>query len=166
MLKQPAHKAFLFKNAAVLGALAFLATIGSCGKSSETFGPGSETPAGSNVLVGAGDIGASADAQATAKLLDKIPGTVFTAGDNAYPGGSDGDFADYNKAWGRHRARTRPAPGNHDYETSGASGYFRYFGVRAGPASRGYYSYDLGDWHIISLNSNIDMSAGSAQAQW
>ena len=121
------------------------------------------------VLVGAGDIadcGSDGD-EATAALLDALPGTVFTAGDNAYSNGSTTDYAScYDPSWGRHRARTRPAPGNHDYNTSGAAGYFAYFGDLAGPSGRGYYSYDLGDWHIVSLNSEIDMSVGSAQETW
>ncbi|HYT72635.1 MAG TPA: Ig-like domain-containing protein, partial [Gemmatimonadales bacterium] len=113
------------------------------------------------VLVGAGDI-ADCDAEPTAALLDNIAGTVFTAGDNAYSSGSTSDYANcYDPSWGRHKARTRPSPGNHDYNTSGASGYYTYFGSLAGPSGRGYYSYDLGDWHIISLNSNVSMSAGS-----
>ncbi|HKQ58858.1 MAG TPA: metallophosphoesterase [Candidatus Eisenbacteria bacterium] len=120
------------------------------------------------VLVGAGDIAnGSSGAEATARLLDNIAGTVFTAGDNAYPDGTDSDFSIYYQpTWGRHRARTRPSPGNHDYHTSGATGYYNYFGANAGPAGRGYYSYDIGDWHVISLNSNVSMSAGSAQEQW
>ena len=120
------------------------------------------------ILVGAGDIAASGGAaEATARLLDDIPGTVFTAGDNAYPDGTDSDYATYYApTWGRHVARTRPAPGNHEYNTTGAIGYYRYFGANAGPSGRGYYSYDLGDWHIVSLNSNIDMSAGSPQERW
>jgi hypothetical protein len=121
------------------------------------------------VFVGAGDIancGEETD-EATAELLDGIPGTVFTTGDNAYPDGSPDDFAEcYEPTWGRHKARTWPSPGNHDYDTDDAAGYFAYFGDRAGPAGRGYYSYDLGAWHIISLNSNVSMSAGSAQEQW
>src|SRR6266498_29643 len=118
------------------------------------------------VLVGAGDI-ADCDAEPTAALLDNIAGTVFTAGDNAYPNGSTSDYANcYDPSWGRHKARTRPSPGNHDYNTSGASGYYTYFGSLAGPSGRGYYSYDLGDWHIISLNSEVSMSSGSTQEQW
>jgi hypothetical protein len=126
------------------------------------------TPSGV-VLVGAGDIAdcSSSGDEATATLLNGISGTVFTAGDNAYPDGAASDFAQcYEPSWGRHKARTRPAPGNHDYHTSGASAYYGYFGGNAGPAGRGYYSYDLGDWHIVSLNSNISMSAGSAQETW
>ena len=121
------------------------------------------------VLVGAGDIAACGNdnAEATAKLLDNIAGTVFTMGDNAYPGGTAASFADcYEPSWGRHKARTRPSPGNHDYRTSGATGYYNYFGANAGPAGQGYYSFDLGDWHIVALNSNISMSAGSTQEQW
>jgi calcineurin-like phosphoesterase family protein len=121
------------------------------------------------VLVGAGDIATcgSSDDDATAALLDGIAGTVFTAGDNAYGDGTPTEFARcYDPTWGRHKARTRPSPGNHDYESGRADGYYGYFGARAGPAGRGYYSYDLGAWHVVSLNSNIDMSAGSPQEQW
>jgi hypothetical protein len=126
-------------------------------------------PLGGAVLVGAGDIAgcSSSGDEATAALLDTIPGTVFTAGDNAYPDGTATNFANcYEPSWGRHKARTRPSPGNHDYHTSGASGYYNYYGANAGPAGLGYYSYDLGDWHIISLNSNVSMSVGSAQELW
>lgn len=126
-------------------------------------------PAPAAVLVGAGDIadcGVDGKEQ-TAKLLDNIPGTVYTTGDNAYEDGTAADFANcYDPSWGRHKARTRPSPGNHDYHTSGASGYFNYFGENAGPPGRGYYSYNLGAWHIISLNSNISMSTTSAQMTW
>jgi hypothetical protein len=105
--------------------------------------------------------------EATALLLDSIAGTVFTAGDNVYPNGTASQFATcYDPTWGRHRARTRPSPGNHDYNTSGAAPYYAYFGDAAGPAGRGYYSYDLGAWHIVSLNSNVAMTVGSAQEQW
>jgi len=94
-------------------------------------------------------------------------GTVFTAGDNAYPDGTAAEFAAcYEPTWGRHKARTRPAPGNHDYHTSGASAYYAYFGAAAGPPGRGYYSYDLGAWHIVSLNSAVRMRARSDQEQW
>jgi hypothetical protein len=120
-------------------------------------------------LVGAGDIAncSTSTDEATARLLDDIAGTVFTAGDNAYPDGAAADFAAcYAPTWGRHKARTRPSPGNHDYSTGGATGYFAYFGAAAGDPNTGYYSYDLGAWHIISLNSNVQMNRGSAQEQW
>lgn len=124
------------------------------------------------VLVGAGDIAdcQSPGDEATARLLDAIPGTVFTTGDNAYESGTDQEFSDcYHPSWGRHRARTRPAPGNHDYGTPGAAGYFRYFGAAAGDPRRGYYSYDLGGWHVVVLNSNCRLmgcGADSAQVRW
>ncbi len=125
------------------------------------------------VFVGAGDIaGCSYDNdEETAKLLDGIPGTVFTLGDNAYPDGTDKDFSNcYGPTWGRHKTRTRPSPGNHDYHVKGASGYFKYFGATAGEADKGYYSYDLGAWHIIVLNSECGEVGGcdadSPQGQW
>ncbi|WBB68621.1 DNRLRE domain-containing protein [Micromonospora sp. WMMD812] len=125
-------------------------------------------PSGDPVLVGAGDIANSGSGDtATAALLDTIPGTVFTTGDNVYNNGTASEFTSYYApTWGRHKSRTRPSPGNHDYNTSGATPYYNYFGMQAGPSGRGYYSYDLGNWHIVSLNSNISMSAGSAQEQW
>jgi hypothetical protein len=123
--------------------------------------------------VGAGDIAGCDDSgdEETARLLDSIEGTIFTAGDNAYPDGSPGQFADcYGPSWGRHKARTRPAPGNHDYHTAGAAAYFQYFGANAGEAGKGYYSYELGPWHLIVLNSNCGAiggcDAGSPQMDW
>lgn len=121
------------------------------------------------VLVGAGDIAlcGSPGAQGTATLLDSIEGTVFTAGDNAYYQGTAAQFAQcYEPTWGRHKSRTRPAPGNHDYETPGASGYFDYFGSAAGPRGLGYYSFNVGAWHVVSMNSNVLAADGSAQLQW
>ena len=115
------------------------------------------------VFVGAGDIAscASSGDEATAKLLDGISGTVFAAGDNAYVDGTAAEFTDcYNPSWGRHKARTYPAPGNHEYHTAGASGYFGYFGAAAGDPSKGYYSYNLGEWHIVSLNSMCENVGG------
>ncbi len=125
------------------------------------------------VLVGAGDIASctrSGD-EATAGLLDSIPGTVATFGDNAYDAGTRAEFDNcYDPSWGRHKARTRPAAGDEDYETANASGYFGYFGGAAGDPEKGYYSYDLGSWHVVVLNSNCaavgGCGAGSAQERW
>ncbi len=149
-----------------------LVGLAACGEPAST-GPGEDSPyepTGSGVVfVGAGDIAACGDedAELTAQLLDMIPGTVFTTGDNAYPDGTATNFsACYHPTWGRHRSRTRPSPGNHDYHTADAGGYFDYFGDFAGSARTGYYSYDLGGWHVISLNSEVDMDAGSPQEQW
>jgi len=125
------------------------------------------TPA---VLVGAGDIARCGDlenAHATSRLLDAIGGTVFTTGDNTQTAGTAQEFSEcYEPTWGRHRARTRPTPGNHDYETAGGAAYYQYFGSAAGPAAQGYYSYNLGSWHIVVLNGNVAMKNGSAQAMW
>jgi acid phosphatase type 7 len=133
-----------------------------------------DRPAGTeSVLVGAGDIAACGQAgdEATAALLDGIDGTVFTTGDNAYSNGSRADFANcYNPSWGRHRNRTKPSAGNHEYNTSGASAYYTYFGGAAGPPGLGYYSYDLGSWHVVVLNSNCEVVGGcgvaSTQVEW
>jgi Calcineurin-like phosphoesterase len=127
-------------------------------------------PSTSVVLVGAADI-ANCDereSELTERLVDRIPGTVFTAGDNAYAHGTAQEFVEcYGLTWGRHRARTRPAPGNHDYESPQAAPYFNYFGGNAGPAGRGYYSYDIGAWHVMSLNSNQNAKNwGAAQEDW
>jgi acid phosphatase type 7 len=133
---------------------------------------GPPAQAASVVMVGAGDIAhcSTTTDEATAKLLDGISGTVFTLGDNVYNSGTSAEFANcYNPTWGRHKARTKPSVGNHEYLTSGASGYFGYFGAAAGDQSRGYYSYDRGDWHVIVLNSNcsqVPCAAGSAQDTW
>ncbi len=126
------------------------------------------SPSGPQVFVGAGDIAmCDANSEATARLLDTIGGTVFTTGDNAYFHGTRADFANcYEPTWGRHKGRTRPTPGNHDYEVPGAPAYYEYFGANAGPSGLGYYSFELGAWHAISLNSNIAADAGSAQAAW
>lgn len=125
------------------------------------------------VLVGAGDIAAcdSDGDEATARILDATPGGVFTAGDNAYERGTDREFAEcYHPTWGRHRGRTRPSPGNHDYGTPGAAGYFRYFGAAAGEPGKGYYSYEIGGWQVIAINSNCRFvggcGPGSPQLEW
>lgn len=92
---------------------------------------------------------------------------MFTAGDNAYPHGSAGEFANcYDPTWGRHKARTRPTPGNHDYEQPGASAYFDYFGENAGPRGLGYYSYTVGSWRVYAINSELTGGAAGQQAQW
>jgi PKD repeat protein len=124
---------------------------------------------GTAVLVGAGDIASCTKTtdDATANLLDGIAGEVFTLGDNAYAGGTAAEYADcYGPTWGRHKARTHPVPGDKDYATTNAPGYFGYFGAAAGDPAKGYYSYDVGGWHVVALNSKISMSASSAQLAW
>jgi acid phosphatase type 7 len=125
------------------------------------------------VLVGAGDIADCKDlsgAEATARLVEQIPGTVMVPGDLAYPDGSKENFECYDKTWGRVKSRTRPSAGNHEFHAAGATPYFDYFGSAAGDPKNGYYSYELGAWHIIVLNSEcIDVGgcdAGSRQEKW
>jgi hypothetical protein len=133
-----------------------------------------KTSAPSMVLVGAGDIADCADlsgAVATARLLDGIPGTVFTAGDNAYEGGTAEQFAKcYEPTWGRQKGRTRPSVGNHEFHSGGATPFFDYFGASAGDPAKGYYSYELGGWHIVVLNSECaevgGCQIGSVEEKW
>jgi hypothetical protein len=127
---------------------------------------------GYHVLVGAGDISECTndhDAE-TAALLDQTFGTVVTLGDNVYPDGTLAEFQTcYDPTWGRHKARTRPALGNHDLDTPNGAGYFGYFGAAAGTAPNGWYSYDVGAWHVIVLNSecsHVDCSRAGPEGQW
>ncbi len=125
-------------------------------------------------MVAAGDIAhcdSPADEQ-TASLIDQIdPALVLALGDLAYDEGTTAEFSDcYDPTWGRHRSITRPTPGNHEYLTPGAEPYFRYFGSAAGRQGEGYYSLDLGAWHLVVLNSNCDEIGGcdrtSPQGRW
>ncbi|GJL79850.1 MAG: hypothetical protein NPINA01_28390 [Nitrospinaceae bacterium] len=147
--------------------------------SATTLDPGQIT---SYTLVGAGDIAddgsITGGPEATAQIIDNVvandPGAiVFTAGDNAYDNGTAADFLQkYDPTWGRHRSRTFPSPGNHDYGVAGAADYLDYFCPTAndcvfpGNTQQLFYSYDLGNWHIISLDSEVDFEAGSAQVEW
>jgi hypothetical protein len=147
-----------------------LAASAACGGRGAPPAPTSPSPGGpTEIFVGAGDIGVcgSPGPEQTARLIDAIAGTVFTAGDNAYFSGTRDEFQKcYEPSWGRHKGRTRPVPGNHEYGSPDAAPYFEYFGDAAGPPGLGYYSFELGDWHAIALNSNIDAHDGSPQAQW
>jgi acid phosphatase type 7 len=125
-------------------------------------------------VLAAGDIAdctngvAAPSAIATANLVAQYPGVpILALGDLAYYTGSAQEFNScYALTWGKFLDRTYPAPGNHEYGTANAAGYFDYFGARSGPDRRGYYSADVGKWRIYSLNSNIAMDAASPQAQW
>jgi len=101
-------------------------------------------------------------------LAARPTATVATLGDNVYERGAPAEFTScYSPSWGKFAPRTKPAPGNHDYATAGAAGYFGYFGAVAG--KDGYYSYDVGAWHVVVLNSNcsiVSCTAGSAQERW
>ena len=129
-------------------------------------------PSAPQTFVGAGDIAwcTEAGARLTGQLIQTINGQVFTAGDNAYMEGSLKNYMDcYEPTWGRVKDRTRPVAGNHEYDTDpSANGYYSYFGAFSGPPP-GYYSYEVGDWHIVALNSALPQSGfsgGSAQMRW
>jgi hypothetical protein len=158
-----------FLAGVIVAAATFMALAPGNGISSSASVPADQTA----ILVGAGDIADCKDlsgAEATAKLLDKIPGTVMAVGDLAYPDGSKENFECYDKTWGRAKSRTRPAPGNHEFHAAGATPYFEYFGAAAGDPKKGYYSYELGNWHIIVLNSECKdvggCESGSPQEKW
>ena len=124
---------------------------------------------GASVMIGVGDIAVCATHgdEETAHLVDsvlradsvaKVKDAVFTLGDNAYPDGSASDFAlCFTPSWGDSAKRImkeiHPVLGNHEFQTVGAAPYFTYFGKAAGDPKKGYYSYDVGDWHVIVLNS-------------
>ncbi|HEU0013957.1 MAG TPA: metallophosphoesterase [Longimicrobium sp.] len=145
------------------GCLALAAVLAACGGDG---GGGDDRTS----LLAAGDIAACwwRGDEATARLLDRYPDAVIaTVGDNVYPSGSRQQFRDcYHPTWGRHLERTRPAVGNHEYKTRDAAGYFEYFGARAGPRGKGWYSYDHDGWHLVVLNSELDLDEGSEQLRW
>lgn len=145
--------------------LALLAGVPACARQTPAY-----TPApGASFFTGAGDIAecGTAGAESTARLLDRIPGLVWTTGDNAYPAGTARDFElCYDPTWGRHRARTRPTPGNHEYWTPGALPYFAYFGDAAGTAGEGWYTFEYAGWRVVALNSNVETGVNSSQLRW
>ena len=150
--------------------LLLAALLAGCGSG----GGGDTSPPTPITVVAAGDIAAcgtlpasQSKAAQTAALVTAQDALVLTLGDNAYEDGTLAEFTDcFHPTWGAFKDRIRPSPGNHDYHIEGADGYFTYFGSLAGPDRRGYYSFDAGGWHFISLNSQIDASTGSPQYAW
>lgn len=155
--------------------------------------PPAESPAevvaqsGASIMIGVGDIHSctSREGSRTAALVDsvlradsiaRVTDAVFTLGDNATAGGAT-QFADcFARTWGalgqRKSDKLHPTPGNHEYDTGNADQYFKYFGSAAGPSGKGYYSYTVGEWHVIVVNSNIMVNnsfseeARAAQLHW
>jgi hypothetical protein len=160
----------------ILGLTAFLATGAQAQTTASAPAPPTKVPpreSPETPVVAVGDIADcnSPGDEQTAALVDGLPGTVAVIGDVVYESGSAEEFAScYHPTWGRFRPRTRPAVGNHEYITPGAAGYFAYFGAAAGDPQRGWYSFNLGPWHVIVLNSNCweigGCHAGSPQETW
>jgi 3',5'-cyclic AMP phosphodiesterase CpdA len=181
---------------ALLAALALAAPGAGCGGDSSAVGTGA-IPSGDPTvsaparppqppsvtgptLVAAGDVACAPGERRTrfacnqadtARLVERQrPDVVAALGDLQYPAASLADFAgSFDASWGRFKARIRPVPGNHEYETPGAAGYFTYFGAQAGHVGEGWYSYDLGDWHVVALNANCEQvgcASGSPQLRW
>ena len=155
--------------------------LAAAGFSFAACGGGSDTPTEpppplpAEVILVAGNIATcgTTNDEATAALLDTLPGTIFTLGDNVFPDGSMAAYTNcYQPSWGRYKDRTYATLGNHEYSTGNAEPSFDYFGTRAGPRDLGYYSLDLGNWHIIVLDVNDSTVGrtkpfeGSAQEAW
>jgi hypothetical protein len=130
--------------------------------------PPTTARAGDPVIAAAGDIACPSDCAATQAVADLLVKgdyrAVLTLGDNQYEDGKTSEYArSYDRSWGKVKDITYPSPGNHDYHSNNAFGYFNYFGDRAGPKGRGYYSFDIGAWHLVSLNSEENFDA---QLEW
>ncbi len=151
----------------------FLPTITAAGTCSRCQPPPPTPVPQDPVLVAVGDIAdcTSTGDEATAKLVSDPSWRVITLGDNVYDSGTSAEFNNcYDPGWGMLKSRTYPSVGNHEYLTTDATGYFGYFGQAAGSPTQGYYSFDLGSWHIVVLNSNCSKVGGcdetSAQYAW
>lgn len=135
-------------------------------------------PERTGTLLIAGDIGVCTrpDDEATSDVVlgvlkEHPDAVVAAAGDLAYDRGSEKEYRDcYAPSWGRFKDKTRPAPGNHEYATANAAGYFGYWGAAAGEKGKGWYSYDVGPWHVVAVNSNCAQvggcGPGSEQGRW
>jgi acid phosphatase type 7 len=132
-----------------------------------------ETSGSPVTVIAAGDIaecrwGNPRGAEATARLIETLPGTVLALGDLTYPDGAKAEYDKcYEPTWGRFKSRTRPTLGNHEYNSLGARPYFSYWGQAAGSDGDGFYSFDVGNWHLVALNSNIVASTSATrQESW
>ncbi|MFB6839748.1 RICIN domain-containing protein [Streptomyces sp. NPDC056361] len=147
-----------------------MASDGTASAASATARPAAPGPGTTVTVAAAGDLCGAACNQTDDVVTAMAPDAVITTGDNAYEKGTLSEFTSkYDPNWGKFNTKAYPTTGNHEYETEGAAGYFDYFaskGVPTGDRSKGYYSYDLGDWHMVALNSNVSHGAGSAQEKW
>ncbi|HYD82158.1 MAG TPA: metallophosphoesterase [Paucimonas sp.] len=159
--------------------LAVAMAIGGCHAQSSVTSPAVPLTGAGVTIYAAGDIadcrkarpedsGAARTADLIAAALAQDPtAAVLTLGDHTYPIGLIDEFVNcYDPTWGRFKDRTYPSPGNHEYYSPAAAGYYNYFGDRAGPGRRGYYSFELGTWHIVSLNSYLQGPEQQRQLAW
>jgi hypothetical protein len=172
---------------ALIGASALLVMAAAVARGGEAADPAAGGGGGDPVIAAAGDIacdpaireyaggggaGGLCRQKATADLLDdRKLAAVLILGDAQYEEATTTQFAkSFEPTWGRFKPLIRPAPGNHEYLTSGAGGYFDYFGAAAGKRGQGYHSFDVGSWHLIALNSNCGPAGGcgpgSPQERW
>jgi acid phosphatase type 7 len=118
------------------------------------------------ILLAVGDIAGCPERyqdEVTAELVSELPGTIALLGDVVYQNGTNFEFKNcFDPSWGRVLDRSRPSPGNHEYRTDQAAAYYKYFGTRAGPSGKGYYTYKLGTWRIYSLNSERNIPEQTA----
>jgi hypothetical protein len=165
-----------------LGAACVVATV--LGSSA-----GQASGATSSIMVAAGDIACAPGSATTSTTCQQMktaaligtlnPKYVLPLGDLAYPAGTQPAFDHaYAPSWGQYKSITKPVPGNHEYGTAGASGYFGYFGARATPLQptctydcKGYYSFSTGSWHVVALNTRCSETTDTcadftAQAAW
>ncbi|WP_083752581.1 metallophosphoesterase family protein [Actinosynnema sp. ALI-1.44] len=120
-----------------------------------------------SIVAAVGDLCGSSCDQTAAVVKNMNAQALVLAGDNAYDSGSLNEYRQrYDPNYGQFRSIVHPTPGNHEYRTPSAAGYFDYFGSLAGERGKGYYSFDVGDWHFVALNSNISRTASSAQVTW
>ncbi|HVW34502.1 MAG TPA: metallophosphoesterase [Acidimicrobiia bacterium] len=156
-----------FVPAVVLAAAVALAGLGGAGVGAVIRATAASAAADAPIFTAAGDIDGCAKGEDTANLVKKVAGPVATLGDNAYPSGSAGDYAKcYDPTWGAFKDRTHPSPGNHDYDANRATPYYQYFGAAAGQPGTGWYSYDVGTWHVVALNSNCDDVDCGKESNW
>ncbi|MEO6501361.1 MAG: DNRLRE domain-containing protein [Jatrophihabitantaceae bacterium] len=139
--------------------------------------PTTTAPTTSPVIAAVGDIacappytvgsGCQHKAVADKIIADTAVSKVLALGDIQYEVGALSAFQNsYDKSWAPLKSKTKPVPGNHEYGTPGAAGYFDYFGALAGDRTKGYYSFDVGAWHFVALNSELDIASGGAQVAW
>jgi hypothetical protein len=157
---------------AIVGLLSFLLSLPAIALETARNDEGPRARRRWPVIMAAGDIASAGEPsrgqRRTAALIGRRRLTaLLPLGDTQYEEGHIADYrSSYHPTWGRFRRKTHPVPGNHEYGMPGAAGYFRYFGKRAHRSHGGYYSFNLGRWHLIAINSARDGEPSQAQLRW